>query len=157
MPSFNNFNDLQKAINLKIKETLETKIAQKIKETESQAIKDVVLGSYTPTSYKRRTSGGIEDISNMHSQVTKQSNNSMILSVSNDTSTNGREERNYDLDEAIVLGGEEYYEHPYNSELKKDTDTYSYLKGRDYVSETVKRLKENGEIVTILKDKLNGK
>lgn len=147
MSSYNNLNDLKKAILEKAKHVMNTKGANIVKKTENKEIIDKVLNSYTPVNDQRRETGGIEDVSNMHHKIIEDSN-SVTLSVTNDTPT--LYDRDYSLNEAIVYGGD-FYEYPYNN---RDEVRYSYLKGRNYVDGTIERLKEDGELIDMLKKEL---
>jgi hypothetical protein len=150
LTNFNNFADLQKAILAKAKQVMDTKGAGIVKNKESEAVKDRVLDSYTPVVDQRRTTGGLDDVTNMHHKVTEGSN-SITLSVTNDTPT--LYDRDYTLNQAIIEGGD-YYEYPTTN---RDSSRYTYLNGRDYITETIEKLKEDGELVNMLKKELGGK
>ena len=152
MTSFNNMSDLLNAIKNQAKETLNTKVSDKVKEIEHEVNQQIVLDSYTPVVDQRRNSGGgIEDITNMNSKVSEDAN-SINLTITNDTPTLNNN-RDYDLTTAIELGGS-YYEYPFEN---KNLDNYIYLKGRKFTEETQKRVNESTEIIDIIKKDLGSK
>ncbi len=143
---FNNNKELKEAIEKQFAEALNKPVVNKLKEIEKEVIDDKVLGVYDPLDYTRRAVGGIDDVRNMKHTVNKQGDK-IVLSVENETDTFN--DRDYDLITAIVQGGD-FFEYPYKN---RDSNTYTYLKERDFISEIRERIKK-GEIAEELKKEL---
>lgn len=144
-------NKLKEAINKKVVSAFEGDISNILKETESKAIELKVLDSYSPKQNVRRTGDdGFESVSNMNSTVSIKGD-TVTLSVSNDTPT--VIDRDYRLDQAIIEGGD-FYEYPVG---ERNSNQFTYLNGRDYVTETIEELKKNGKIEEVLKKQLGDK
>jgi hypothetical protein len=143
---------LKAEIEKRVVKALETDVSSKVELIESQVIKEVVLGTYTPREYERRKGmyddGGIESVGNMNSKVDV-SNGEVKLSVVNDTPV-ADPTHTYRLDEAIVEGGD-YFEYPIEN---RDPNKYTYLKGRDFITATQERINSSGEVEKTLKDSL---
>ena len=128
---------LQKSINL----SLADDVFEEVKKVESQEIQDVVINSYDPTVYNRRTIDGIDDPNNIsHNDVVNG-----LLEVSNDTQPNSDYNGNTDIDliETIVTGIG--YQYPRNN---------PYNTPRDFVSATVDVLLSTGGHVLAMKNGL---
>jgi len=141
-PSFNNLDELEAYLLLKVKTAMEVTVAPEVKQLESQNVKDVVYNSYSPKVYDRREdNGGLSDTNNMHSSFIS-GGNTVVMSVDNETMSNQDYMPNY-KNPFQIAGLVEYgdnngygeYDYPYHEE---------YLKSRAFIEKTQKDL-ENGK------------
>ncbi|WP_125154440.1 hypothetical protein [Clostridium rectalis] len=122
-------------------------VSQDLKKIESEVIKEE-LKKYNPRRYKRRIVGGLDDVANMNHSV-KESGSIISIKVTNDTPT--FYSRDYRLDEAVEEG--EYYEFPLKN---RNTEKYTYLKGRKFTDKTQQQINKNGDRIILKNFRKNG-
>lgn len=84
----NSWKEIEKMIQVKINQAMNTTVASGVKEIESENANEFVYNSYDPTVYERRgNDGGLSDVRNMN-HVVDTSGNSTTLEVTNDTMSN---------------------------------------------------------------------
>jgi len=141
-PSFNNLDELEAYLLLKVKTAMEVTVAPEVKQLESQNVKDVVYNSYSPKVYDRREdNGGLSDVDNMHHEIFA-GGNTVVMSVDNETMSNPDYMPNF-KDPFQIAGLVEYgnnngygeYDYPYHED---------YLKSRAFIEATKQDL-ENGK------------
>lgn len=129
--TFKNMNDLLNYIQQDVQSTLETDVADAVKDNMSKSVNTSVYDTYEPLQYNRRYEhGGLSDKYNMQTIHTKDG-----IAVKNITPLdNGGTVP--PLDEIIVLG--------------KGRQPFA----RDFYEDTVERLENNGEHVAAMKNGL---
>ena len=122
------FNQLEKDIS----STLQNEVAETVKEEMQTTIQRTVYDAYTPKQYSRRLSdGGMLDGKNIQTM-----SDGHTLTVKNIAPLdNGRTD--YALDDIIVNRG-----------------VLGYPQGRDFYSETIEQMENNGRCIKALKDGL---
>ena len=118
-------------------------------EVMSQAVVDVVYGSYTPTQYERRMDdGGLSDPRNMGiTDFGVNSNGDVFITFENLTEGEDSLQGKY-ITDTIVEGKKENWNNP-NGEWSEP---------RDFIAETAKRLRDNpSELINAFKNGLKAK
>lgn len=146
--SFSNTDDLYKAIRCMFEDVIENDLDNEAKEIESQEITTRILERYHPKRYKRRSTGGIEDINNMKT-YSYYHNDRICLKIVNETKRNPPNNRyiydnNYNLFEAFEYGYD-YYEFPV-AKKKRKVKNYKYLKPVKLHKEIQRRINSSGEM-----------
>lgn len=127
--TFNNLNSLLSYVEKQIQDTMRNEVADTVKDNMSEAVHTSVYAAYTPEYYSRRmNNGGLSDIHNI--RMTEIDNGISVHDAA--PLDNGRND--YDLDDIIVNRGVRGYPH-----------------GRDFYSETIEQLEENGDCEMALK------
>lgn len=129
---FNNLNDLFKKIENDIQDTMINEVAENAKDEMINAVQTSVYSVYDPVEYNRRYgNGGLVARENI--KVDKIDNGIMLKDIA--PLDNGRTD--YALDDIIVNRG-----------------VLGYPQGRDFYSETIEQMENNGRCVKALKDGL---
>ena len=127
--TFNNLNSLLSYVEKQIQDTMTHEVADTVKDNMSEAVHKSVYDAYTPEYYSRRMNdGGLSDIHNI--RMTEIENGISFRDFA--PLDNGRND--YDLDDIIVNRG-----------------VWGYPHGRDFYSETIEQLEENGDCERALK------
>lgn len=126
--TFKNITALLKHIEKQVQNTMTNEVADAVKDNMSEAIQISVYDAYRPEYYNRRMqNGGLIDRDNM--EVVEIQNGIAV----HDTAPLDNGRKDYNLDEIIVCGlGSQPF-------------------GRDFYSETEKRLSENQDHIKALK------
>lgn len=129
---FNNLNDLFKKIENDIQDTMINEVAENAKDKMINAVQTSVYSVYAPVEYTRRYSnGGLGARENI--KVDEIDNGIMLKDIA--PLDNGRTD--YALDDIIVNRG-----------------VLGYPQGRDFYSETIEQMENNGRCIKALKDGL---
>ena len=129
---FNNLNDLFKKIENDIQDTMINEVAENAKDEMINAVQTSVYSVYAPVEYTRRYSnGGLGARENI--KVDEIDNGIMLKDIA--PLDNGRTD--YALDDIIVNRG-----------------VLGYPQGRDFYSETIEQMENNGRCIKALKDGL---
>ncbi len=113
---------LQKAV----ASALENEVSDAVKDQEQASIEFTVYEAYSPTWYERRgpEAGGLGDIDNMYSEVSRQGND-IVLSVENRTPPNKFYKhdalKSPFIDEAVEYGHSYEYYNPGSRKFTEDT------------------------------------
>lgn len=126
---FNNLNDLFKKIENDIQDTMINEVAENVKDEMIDAVQTSVYSVYDPVEYIRRYSnGGLGARENI--KVDETDNGIMLKDIA--PLDNGRTD--YALDDIIVNRG-----------------VLGYPQGRDFYSETIEQMENNGRCIKALK------
>ena len=129
---FNTLNDLFKKIENDIQDTMINEVAENAKDKMINAVQTSVYSVYAPVEYTRRYSnGGLGARENI--KVDEIDNGIMLKDIA--PLDNGRTD--YALDDIIVNRG-----------------VLGYPQGRDFYSETIEQMENNGRCIKALKDGL---
>lgn len=129
---FNNLNDLFKKIENDIQDTMINEVAENAKDEMINAVQTSVYSVYAPVEYTRRYgNGGLGARENI--KVDEIDNGIMLKDIA--PLDNGRTD--YALDDIIVNRG-----------------VLGYPQGRDFYSETIEHMENNGRCIKVLKDGL---
>lgn len=129
---FNNLNDLFKKIENDIQDTMINEVAENVKDEMIDAVQTSVYSVYDPVEYNRRYgNGGLGASENI--KVDEIDNGIMLKDIA--PLDNGRTD--YALDDIIVNRG-----------------VLGYPQGRDFYSETIEQMENNGRCIKALKDGL---
>lgn len=129
---FNNLNDLFKKIENDIQDTMINEVAENAKDEMIDAVQTSVYSVYDPVEYIRRYgNGGLVARENI--KVDETDNGIMLKDIA--PLDNGRTD--YALDDIIVNRG-----------------VLGYPQGRDFYSETIEHMENNGRCIKVLKDGL---
>lgn len=129
---FNNLNDLFKKIENDIQDTMMNEVAENVKDEMIDAVQTSVYSVYDPVEYNRRYGkGGLGARENI--KVDEIDNGIMLKDIA--PLDNGRTD--YALDDIIVNRG-----------------VLGYPQGRDFYSETIEQMENNGRCIKALKDGL---
>lgn len=129
---FNNLNDLFKKIENDIQDTMQNEVAENVKDEMIDAVQTSVYSVYDPVEYNRRYgNGGLGASENI--KVDEIDNGIMLKDIA--PLDNGRTD--YALDDIIVNRG-----------------VLGYPQGRDFYSETIEQMENNGRCIKALKDGL---
>lgn len=154
MPTFNNLKDLFKHINNQITDTLQNEVSEKVKDVQSDKVREVVYGGYTsqkPKYDRRNGNGGLADKSNMKSTVTSSGNDS-TLEVKNVADSNPNVDYTAGTNAPNYLAG--------IIEYGRDSGLYSYnrtgtesefMSPRPFTEETVDELERTEGHVDAMK------
>lgn len=150
MNSFNDLESLWKYATDDIKKTMKTNGVEKMKDIEQDVIKEVVLDSYNPKYYDRRSENGSNDglISrdNMKAYPSVDNKKELVIEMTNDTKGNREypNSTNGYIDEIIEYG---------NGYTWTGSDIYLNMPfPRPFTEETQRRLDESGIVEQIIKD-----
>lgn len=129
---FNNLNDLFKKIENDIQDTMINEVAENAKDEMIDAVQTSVYSVYDPVEYNRRYgNGGLGARENI--KVDEIDNGIMLKDIA--PLDNGRTD--YALDDIIVNRG-----------------VLGYPQGRDFYSEAIEQMKNNGSCIKTLKNGL---
>lgn len=137
MPTFNNLKDLEKHLNNKIKNAMQTDVQKVARKTLKENVITEVYDAYSPSQYER--TGGLYQDSNIDSRIDETSEG-IELSVRSTRNENGR-----DIAKVIETGkGYEW----------EDSRIYQSEQARPFHEITRKELEEKGLAKRALKDGL---
>lgn len=152
--TFNSWSQIEAYLKKQIDSCLDKEVAQHVKEEQMTAISDVVYGAGIPSKYERRGgnpyggmgntlgTGSLGDPSEMHHTV---KNGELV--VTNDAERNiDYKWAGYGYDTSKSLAENIVYGYG-------DKDEW-YNEPRDFISETIKSMKESGSHVEVMKEAL---
>ena len=152
MVDFKNFKELEKYLQKQIKKSLEEDVAEAAKEQTKESIDRVVYDDYEPTEYQR--SYELKD--SVSSHVLEDKDKSLLLEIYHDVSL---------INPYIVDGTWNIHADVWGNDQSQNIVEWT-LRGhgglftmppRDYISDTIKVLKENKIIIKQLKDSFKKK
>lgn len=160
MPTFNNFDDLMKFIKQEVADSMQTDVAEVVKQVEQEMIQIDVYDVYNIVNgvhqepyvhVRRKTYGGLQDTQNMKAEIVEVSNDNVVLSITNET--RGDKQTSLYVAPLVEYGDMSGYGE-YNYKTNRDGTAWQYLQARPFTADTIKELEASGKHVNALRESL---